>query len=95
MSDEELFYIFSVKWTRHVVVTWWRPNASGYTQCLDQAGRYTGAETAKHTLDPDSCVALPCDVVDALAVRAVFDFSVGDLVRAAQEAGRKAKEPTR
>lgn len=42
MSNEDLFLIWS---NQHGM--WWRPGKSGYTQVIEEAGRYPRAEAEK------------------------------------------------
>lgn len=73
MSNE--FYILSMKWTRGGdSLTWWAPNNNGYTIVLEHAGRYTEEQVAGN---PDyynngyNTLAVPCDAVEAVAIRVV------------------------
>ena len=43
MSTEK-YLIESIEHTHGDVVIWWRPNSLGYTDNIDEAGRYTKAE---------------------------------------------------
>lgn len=57
---EEKYVIWSHEHNR-----WWRPNRQGYTQNLDEAGRYTKEEASDITLDvlpPGTEIGLPEDV---------------------------------
>jgi hypothetical protein len=79
MSEE--YYILSMKWTGKGMyddlVTFWRPDNSGYTVYLNAAGRYKESELRSDIKrlpvawpwpenTPDS-VAVPCALVDAMA----------------------------
>lgn len=72
MSGEREFYILSLKWTRapNRLATWWRPDNAGYCWHLPQAGRYPES-AVREKLDyyNSGCgtIAIPCDVVDAVA----------------------------
>lgn len=67
------FYILSLKHTQraHRVLTWWRPKNADYCFRLELAGRYTAGQVAA---EPDyydnghSTRAVPCEVVEALAI---------------------------
>ena len=43
LGAEQLYYLWSKKWTNGHVRTFWRPNDKGYTINLDEAGTYTKA----------------------------------------------------
>lgn len=66
------FYILSLKWSRNNEgnLTWWRPNARGYTWSLDDAGRYLEADAKRHD-DHETAVAIPCEVAERLCRRVV------------------------
>lgn len=72
------FYILSLKWTRRSeLITWWAPDNNGYTTCLDQAGRYPRAKVEAmqgYYNNGTSTIAVPCEQVDAVATRTVFDL---------------------
>lgn len=42
MSSEDLFLVWS---NQHAM--WWRPNRAGYTQVIEEAGRYPRAEAER------------------------------------------------
>ena len=65
-----LYRIASLKHTHqgHEHITWWGPNHCGYTPVLGgQCGVYS-AEEAAALNNGESCIAVPVDVVDVLAV---------------------------
>lgn len=67
------FYIISVKHTlrQHAYITAWRPDDCGYAYPLSWAGRYDEAIVRAHLdyyNDGHSTIAVPCSIVDALAV---------------------------
>ena len=73
------FYILSLKWTRRSdrLITWWWPENNGYCYRLEEAGRYSADAVAGDPNYYDNGVttkAVPCEDVDALAIR------VGDAV---------------
>lgn len=80
------FYILSLKWTRREnVVTWWRSDHSGYTYCLEFAGRYSAQEVAQSAgyLDNrDSTLAVPCDLVEKWSNRVILDCATTTLLTA-------------
>jgi hypothetical protein len=74
MSDDgERFFLLSVERTGQAPwgprCVWWRPGAMGYTTSIDEAGRYTREEVARHA-DPPHHLAIPCRAVDVPASRA-------------------------
>lgn len=69
------FLLLSLKHSRGELLTWWRPNASGYCQRLDWAGRYTEEEALLHH-DGDRTVAVPVEeVVDCAHATTVVRFT--------------------
>lgn len=85
-SQETEYYILSLKWTRgpDEMVTWWRPENKGYCWHLDQAGRYSEAEVAAHLDYYNSgyaTAAVPCDVVDTLAIERKLELEDGKVYR--------------
>lgn len=87
MSGEREYYVLSLKWTRREdCITWWRPNAAGYTWLLEHAGRYTESDVkrrAGYLNDGKSTVAIPCDVVEQFASRVVLQGASHTLLTAA------------
>jgi hypothetical protein len=68
-----LYYIVSLKWTRRdsAYITVWRPHDNGYAWPLSWAGKYTNAQVAAtpdYYHNGSSTVAVPCEVLDAIAV---------------------------
>ena len=69
------FFIASPKHTlsrrRHRYITFWRPDNQGYAWPLPWAGRY-GEEAVRdprqHYSDGEDTLAVPCEVVEAIAV---------------------------
>ena len=49
MDDQELFLLYSRKHSNPDIAMWWRPDASGYTISVKEAGRYTQDEAIKHS----------------------------------------------
>lgn len=84
---ERLFYVASLKHTHreHLYITFWRPDHCGYAWPLSWAGRYPESHV-RERLDYLNCghtVAVPCEVVDALAVtpeRGHIDGNAGPVV---------------
>lgn len=74
MSD--LFYIVSLKHSgNRDWLLFWRPNDQGYTSFLEAAGRYSLEDVEKNARyynNGDSTIAVPCEVVEALAHKAVY-----------------------
>ena len=72
-ADFSHYYIVSVKHTRrqHKYITFWRPDDCGYAWPLSWAGRYPKAVVMQHPSYYNSgysTIAVPCELVDALAV---------------------------
>lgn len=86
MGDERMFYILSLKWTRREdCITWWRPESSGYTWLLEQAGKYTEDDVlrrAGYLNDGESTMAVPCEVAEQFASRVVLQGSSDALLSA-------------
>lgn len=67
------YYVVSIKHTMrdHLYITIWRPDDRGYCWALSRAGRYDSENIMRH-LDyyNSGCsnVAVPCEVLDAVAV---------------------------
>jgi hypothetical protein len=67
---EKSYYIVSLKWTRGDMITFWRPDNSGYTWALNSAGIYTQAEIDAHPSyynDGVGTLAVPTEIIDAMA----------------------------
>lgn len=94
MSD---FYIVSVKHTRRdsLYITVWRPNDCGYAWPLSWAGKYSeGAVTEylDYYHNGHSSIAVPSEVVDALAVPVIpgtVDNDAGPVVMNNRENWRR------
>lgn len=69
------FYILDVEESqRSDECLWWRPKNSGYTCCLETAGRYSLDEVRARQSYYDNgeqTIAVPCEAVDKHAVRVV------------------------
>jgi hypothetical protein len=68
------YYILSINHTRGYVVSLWRPNNSGYTIYLEQAGRYSEEQVKKNQQYYDNKVttmAVPCEDVEKMALRSL------------------------
>jgi hypothetical protein len=72
MTSSKMYYIMSVKNTGHdEMVLWFRPNCSGYTHNIDEAGIYPEDEVREkpwYYNDGKVNVAVPCDVVRAMSI---------------------------
>ncbi len=68
-DGERRFYLLSVKWSEGDYLTWWRPDAKGYTRRLADAGEYT-AEEARRYAHPLTIPVL-CEKARALSVNVV------------------------
>lgn len=61
----QYYYILSLKWTTGDLCVWFRPEQSGYTRYLNEAGRYS--EYTVKAILPYYGVhasAIPCEVVE-------------------------------
>lgn len=75
MSDDGLYYVVSLKWTRpaHGLITFWEPSNSGYCFRLCEAGKYTAADIARNPgyyNDGEDTCAVEWSKVEALATMA-------------------------
>jgi hypothetical protein len=81
------YYILSLKWTRREdCITWWQPDASGYTRVLEFAGRYSEEDVkrrASYLNNGENTVAIRCDIVDRFASRVVLQDVSHSLLTAA------------
>lgn len=74
MNDEKLFYVISVKHTQRCdrYITLWGPDDRGYRQRTNTAGKYPEsvirAHLAHYYNTGESNIAIPCEIVDSLAV---------------------------
>lgn len=72
MSDEDLFYVVSLKHTlrNHLYITVWRPDDKGYCWALCNAGRYSRERVMAHLgyYNGGANVAVPCMLLDAIAI---------------------------
>lgn len=73
MSDVSDHLILSVKWSRNSeLLVWYRPNSIGYTESVDEAGRYTEAEAKRvEGQCSGNTLAVPVAVAESLAKRVV------------------------
>jgi hypothetical protein len=74
VGGEGWFYLLSVAHSRREdgVLTWWAPNSTGYVFRLERAGRYSEEQIAKHPDHydrGDGARAVPCSLVDSMAIR--------------------------
>lgn len=54
----------TLKTSEHI--TWWKPESTGYTFCIDKAGVYS-EEEARRICSGSLCLAVPKEAVDPLA----------------------------
>lgn len=80
------FYILSLKWSRGDMLTWYMPDACGYTDFLDQAGVYSEAQARKHHYPPTTLM-VPVAAADALAGRCIGGSRKQKVIDAAAAAG--------
>ena len=65
-SNEEMFYIISLKWTVGDRLCFWRPKNTGYTDSVDEAGKYTKSEvyaSEKYYNNGYDTIAISCDTI--------------------------------
>lgn len=74
MSEEQLFYIISLKHTSKadMALTFWCSNGAGYCWDKSRAGLYTKSEAAKHT--NEETIAVEKEKVDPFWMNAI-DFN--------------------
>jgi hypothetical protein len=69
---DELLYVLSLAHSHATdrLLTWWGPNDSGYSVALEGAGKYTSTDISKSSYynDGDRSIAIPCEIVDGLAI---------------------------
>jgi hypothetical protein len=69
---EQLYYIICTKYQAGWNMTFWKPNKCGYTNRLDDAGKYTAAEAGSYLTSPKrENFAVKCEEVDCHAHRGV------------------------
>lgn len=74
------FYIVSLKhsgkqYGHRDFVLFWRPNDMGYTLFLEAAGRYSREDVesnADYYNNGESTIAVPCELAESLAHKAVY-----------------------
>ena len=79
---EDKYFILSIKWSRESILTWWRPDAMGYTMSLDDAGVYTAEYALLHN-DLIDCAAIPVSVARSMQFPAVSEGRKSDLIAVA------------
>lgn len=65
-ENEEMFYIISIKWTVGEQLCFWRPNAQGYTNSLDEAGKYPKSKVyanERYYNNGYGSLAVPCETI--------------------------------
>ena len=81
--SQRLFYVISLNHTkrRDAYITIWRPDDKGYAYPLSWSGRYTEDRIASmlgYYNSGHSAVAVPCDVLDAIAIAPKAGLIDGD-----------------
>ncbi|WKN20872.1 hypothetical protein [Azotobacter vinelandii] len=97
MSDENMFYVISLKHTKRTdrYITIWRSDDSGYCYPMAWAGRYPESRIRQHLgyYNTGSCdVAVPCHVLDYLAIPPMpgeIDNDAGPVVPNSAESWRR------
>lgn len=79
-----LYYLIQYQQFNGDSVIWWRPNSSGYTIRIDEAGRYPEAEARRIEAIRGLDKAVPVEVAEAAASRHVV---ADDLYKARDAAG--------
>ena len=77
------FYVLALRLSNATYWRWWRPRNSGYTDDLDQAGRYSERdirEAPDYYNDGVQTRAIPCEVVDAMKTSRVLYMHNDDFV---------------
>lgn len=80
------FYILSLKWSQGDMLTWWRPNSSGYTWFLHEAGVYSEVEARARSWEREA-IAVPVAQANALAVQVIGGSKRAQVLEAAAAAG--------
>ena len=84
------FYICSLKWSTFGdnVLTWWRPDARGYTSYLEDAGVFTADEVEYFCgNDGTNAIMFRKDIVDRYTRTAVPDFQLVHICKAMEKEG--------
>lgn len=68
MSDPHLYYIIDTRTVVGNCAMFWGPNRSGYVCNLAEAGKYSEEDAKHQQRSRPTDVAVPCDVIDAMAV---------------------------
>lgn len=72
VMDDQLYYIVCTKHPAGWNMSFWRPNAEGYTVALESAGKYTMEQVKATNCSFDAQhFPVPCEDIDALAHRGV------------------------
>ena len=74
----EEFFVLSLKWSDGMMATWWKPNDSGYTYSLEEAGRYSREaveDKANYYNDGETTLAIPVEKALAMSFSAVLNDS--------------------
>lgn len=84
------YHLLSLKWSRHECFVWERPDHSGYTMALDDAGVFSEEEAiAVSRPSHGDVVAIPVAVAQALSARVVLDSARGALLVAAERTAHR------
>jgi hypothetical protein len=73
----ELFVIWESR-SPELDALWWRPNASGYTNNLDEAGRYTKEEADRYHANRKTDVPVPLVVAVRLSQPRVWRHAIAE-----------------
>lgn len=82
----EMYYLLSTKWSRGECLAWWRPERSGYTHSLDEAGVYDETEAKELHGPEEGVVAVSVATARGLSACVVLDSNRKRVVDAALKA---------
>ena len=78
------YYVLSLRWTvGEDYITFWRPNNSGYTTDINQAGRYSQEAIINNPTYYDDCkttLAVPCEEVEQWVWRVIHSDNLKKLL---------------
>ncbi len=78
------YFVISLRWTvGKDLITFWRPNNSGYTVNIDQAGHYSQEAIINNPTyydDGKSTLAVPCQEIESQTWRVVDSDRLKNLI---------------
>jgi len=85
------YYILSLNHTNNEALLWWRPNNSGYTIYIGEAGQYDSEVVKSNKSYYDNkreTAAIPCNIADEFAVKIIpSSANMDKFVRFTEEIG--------